>query len=308
MDAPELSVVIPARNAAATLGAQLDALASTPHPQMEVIVVDNGSTDDTGAVALTRSDRLDVRVVTASSRPGAGYARNVGIASSRADRIAMCDADDEVRPGWANGMSAALSSHQYVTGPLLLDRINPVEAVDARGRAWADQTPLAFDTIPFANGSNVGIRRELIDQIGWFREDMRVVEDVELGIRAWEAGIACVHVPEAAIDYRLRSSPAEVFAQAKAYGVPAPWLRERAATLFDVDAETRRRQRRWLWLVRHLPSVTSRTGRLRWLWVAGQQVGDLRGRRTMASVPLRYDEDALVGPTEGSPEPPGTDA
>jgi GT2 family glycosyltransferase len=220
----------------------------------------------------------------------------------------MCDADDEVRPGWATGMSTALSLHDYVTGPLLLDRINPIEAVDARGRAWAEQTPLVFDTIPFANGCNVGVRRDLIDRIGWFREDMRVMEDVELGIRAREAGVECVHVPEAAIDYRLRASPGTVFAQAKAYGLTAPWLRKRTAHMIDLHAEQQRRRRRWLWLARHLPKVISSAGRLRWLWVAGQQVGELLGARAMAAVPLTYDPDALVGPTQGHPGPAGVEA
>ncbi|HEU6446740.1 MAG TPA: oligosaccharide flippase family protein, partial [Gaiellaceae bacterium] len=75
----ELSVVIPARNAAGTIGDQLESLARPRfHRPWEVVVVDNGSTDGTADVARSYAGRVRLRVVNASDRPGIAYARNRG--------------------------------------------------------------------------------------------------------------------------------------------------------------------------------------------------------------------------------------
>src|SRR5688500_842499 len=94
----DLSVVIPTHNAATNLEQQVHALLDQETTaQYEVIIVDNGSTDDTARVAerLVHSDPR-VRYVPATDRAGAAYARNVGTAAARANSIAYCDSDDEV--------------------------------------------------------------------------------------------------------------------------------------------------------------------------------------------------------------------
>src|SRR5215204_6439039 len=89
-----IAVVIPSFNAAATLPAQLAALAGQRYEgELEVLVSDNGSTDGTLDVVRGWQDRLPVRVVDASDRRGAGHARNVGAAAASMDLIAYCDAD-----------------------------------------------------------------------------------------------------------------------------------------------------------------------------------------------------------------------
>ena len=100
---PTLSVVIPAHDAAATLPAQLDALLAQQWTEpWEIVVVDNRSTDDTGA-RRRRATRTAIRASGSSradARAGVAYCRNVGVGAARADAIAMCDADDVVAPGW----------------------------------------------------------------------------------------------------------------------------------------------------------------------------------------------------------------
>src|SRR5690606_10578144 len=95
---PQISVVIPARDAARWIDAQLGALACQEVPvPWEVVVADNGSTDDTVARAEAWADRLPVRVVDASGRPGPNHARNQGTAAARGDLLLYCDADDVVQ-------------------------------------------------------------------------------------------------------------------------------------------------------------------------------------------------------------------
>ena len=106
MTALACSVVVPTYNAAATLPEQLAALAAqTIGFPFEVVISDNGSTDDSASVAAAWCDRLDLRVVDASRGRGVSVARNVGIEAAAADLVLLCDADDGVSAGWVEAMT-----------------------------------------------------------------------------------------------------------------------------------------------------------------------------------------------------------
>jgi glycosyltransferase involved in cell wall biosynthesis len=95
---PELtaSVIIPCRNAAGTIAAAVrSALAQSPAP-LEVLVIDDESTDDSGAIAATSG----ARVIRCERRRNAGGARNLGIGEARGDLIAFLDADVEIGAHW----------------------------------------------------------------------------------------------------------------------------------------------------------------------------------------------------------------
>ena len=96
-DGVRLSIVIPVLNAVDTIGAQLDALvAQLSSASAEIVVVDNGSTDDTlREVADYAAHVPALRVVHCAER-GECVARNMGIREARADRLLLCDHDDVV--------------------------------------------------------------------------------------------------------------------------------------------------------------------------------------------------------------------
>ena len=100
-----VSVIIPAYNRATLLPGTLDAvLAQVPAPD-EVIVVDDGSTDGTGAVVDAYRDAHASRVRRIRiDNAGDLAARNVGLRAARAERVAFCDSDDLWRPGFLAAM------------------------------------------------------------------------------------------------------------------------------------------------------------------------------------------------------------
>src|SRR5690242_6872685 len=99
-----ISVVIPARDAAETIGAVLDSLAAQEPPPEEVIVVDDASTDATAEIAEGRG----ARVVRLEEPRFAGGARNRGWEEAGGDVVVFLDADAIPAPGWSAGLQRAL--------------------------------------------------------------------------------------------------------------------------------------------------------------------------------------------------------
>ena len=276
MAKPALSVVIPARNAAGTIGEQLEALVAQEWSRpWEVTVVDNGSTDATRELVaeLSRRDPR-VRLEQAVERTGIGYARNVGIRASRADAIAMCDADDVVHPGWVAAVGDALQAVEFVTGPLDVHALNADWLIRTRGLAIESGAGSFMGVFPFAHSCNVGFQRSLVDRIGGFDETLRNGSDVELSYRAWRDGVPLHYLDEAVVSYRYRTTLRELWLQARAYGRAKPELVRR----FQADGtqiEMSRNWRGWMWLVRHADLLGTREGRAQWVWAAGSRYGPL---------------------------------
>lgn len=271
----DLSVVIPARDAAATLGPQLDALLAQEWAgRWEVVVVDNGSTDATPALVERYAAREPrVRLVQATERSGVAHCRNVGIDRARGTSVAMVDADDVVAPGWLPAMADALRDADFVTGPLDIEALNPTWVLETRGRAIASGPGSFFGLFPFAHSCNLGVRRALVRDSGGFDERLPAGEDIELSLRLSRAGVRLHFVDEALVHYRYRTSLRALWRQARAYGRVKPELARRAR-LAGLAVPRGSSWRGWLWLVRRVGLLGSRPGRAQWVWAAAGRVGE----------------------------------
>src|SRR6201994_3251093 len=107
MTSERLSVVIPAFNAATTIRAAVRSTLSQTMPVLEVIVVDDGSTDATAEVVAAMEDPRVRLVSRANGGPSA--ARNAGIAAARGEWVAFLDSDDLWLPRYVETATAALS-------------------------------------------------------------------------------------------------------------------------------------------------------------------------------------------------------
>lgn len=152
---PAVSVVVPARDAAATLPRTLRALAAQAVPGgHEVVVVDDGSVDATGELAAAAG----ARVVRLAQALGPAGARNAGVAATTAPLLAFTDADCEPAPGWLAALVAALAQADLVTGPVL-------PASDPG--PW-DRTLHLTGPSPLFETANLAVRREAFDRVGGF--------------------------------------------------------------------------------------------------------------------------------------------
>lgn len=197
---PTVSVVIPCRDAAATLGHQLAALGRQTYPEpVEIIVADNGSRDDSRDVAR----RAGVRVVDASGRRGPNRARNAGASRAGGELVLVCDADDVVADDWVAEMVSALQDFDLVGGSLEREKLN-AGAGPGWVPAFADDLP-RFGFLPAASGANFGIRRDVLRSLGGWDESFEGgPDDIELCWRAQLQGYSLGHTPDAVVHYRMR--------------------------------------------------------------------------------------------------------
>lgn len=275
----KLAVIIAARNEADHVGRQLDAIeAEHWDGDWEVIVVDNGSTDATpDLVALRAESWRRLRLVHADERSDKSYAVNAGVAASSADAFLFTDADDIVAPGWLAAAAGALRSHELITGPMELECLNPPWLVDSRGLSALEPAPSFEGLFPFARGNNYGLTRDAWERLGPLPEKAYPVEDIDLSLRARRLGIEVVGVPGAVVHYRYRTGAGAMWRQGHAYGRGRCRI---ARSLRDHGEQGPARfagAKSWMWLVVHLPNLVTRSGRVRWTWVAANRLGQLRG-------------------------------
>lgn len=208
-DECDISVVIAVLNGAAILPTQLAALEQQDFEgTWEVLICDNGSTDDLERVVGLWSRRLPgLRLVDASGEPGAGYAKRAGIEAAKSDLVALCDADDLVCPGWLGEVYRGLQTHALVTGPLAHVAFNDVveHRVDTCFRTARFTTqPGHRHGVPYAAGGNCGLRRA--DLPAGFAADYLVGSDGGTSWRALRSGHSVGWVPAAKLLVRERPS------------------------------------------------------------------------------------------------------
>lgn len=283
----DLSVVVCAHNEERYLPEQLDALLGQDFQgEWEVVVVDNRSTDSTAAIAASYAEKYpQLRLVHATERPGQSYAMKIGVAAAKADRIAFCDADDLVVPGWVDAVAGGLTRHQVVTGPHEIDLLNPRWLAETRGRSIEDPVGTFFGIFPCIRGAGWGVNRQVWERMGGLDEGVLAAQDLEFSLRCWLKGIEIVGLPEAIVHYRYRRSVHDLWQQGFAYGSNRPRLARMLVTAGKPRPPRFAGWKAWALLLLRLPRLVTPEGRAAWVWIAanrsGQVVGSIRERTLM---------------------------
>jgi len=205
-----VSVVIPARDAAATIGGCLDRLAAqTGGPAYELIVVDDRSTDETATVA--RNHPSGLRVVAGAGR-GSYAARNAGAAVAAGEILAFTDADCLPAPGWlAAGVRALDEAGVDLVGGRLVITGGPRTGPARYDRGSYLQQQQFVAEQGFAATANLLVRRSVFDRLGGFDAGLHSGGDVEFGGRATAAGLRLAYAPDAVVEHPPRASYRELW-------------------------------------------------------------------------------------------------
>ena len=183
MKNPRVSVIIPTYNCAAMLRQALESVRRQTVQELEVIVVDDGSTDQTPEVIREFGSWV---TYLRQENQGVAAARNTGIRLSSAPYIALLDSDDLWLPNKLERQLAFLRSHPQVG--LVYTRMWSY-SVSNPAKRRLDPQKVAQTFKQLLNGPNtvtsstVVIRRECLDTVGLFNPQLRAVEDHELWLR-----------------------------------------------------------------------------------------------------------------------------
>jgi glycosyltransferase involved in cell wall biosynthesis len=284
----KLSIIIPCYNAEATLGMQLKALTHQRWSEpWEILLVDNRSTDRSRAIAKSYQTHLPhLRIIDASARQGQPFALNTGIQAAHGESVAICDADDEVAPGWVAAMGDALARHDFVACRLDTKKLNPSwwhghEQESGLQRIWYPPW------MPHAGGGTIGFSKKLYEQVGEFDHSLPYLHDTDFCFRAQMLGHTLHFVPDAVLYVRGRDSLWGHYRQSKNMAEYNVILAKRYRRDNDsVGNYYTRFMTDWFRLLRRTRSLRTRGGQFAWIWSYGRQVGRLKGLLSHSGVPV----------------------
>jgi glycosyltransferase involved in cell wall biosynthesis len=191
-ESPRISVIIPVHNGEEFLAETIQSVLGQNQPSLEIIVVDNGSTDGTADVARSFGDRL--RHVYQDNSGGPSSPRNKGIGLARGELLIFLDADDL----WPK--TRLETQLPYMDDPETEIVLGHTQ------RFWARKGTRVYDqfTEPDLAMKLTAslIRRTVFDKVGLFDTTLRFCDDWDWYMRAREMGIRIVIHPEVAIYYR----------------------------------------------------------------------------------------------------------
>lgn len=214
-----VTVVIPNWNGCEFLATCLTSLCSQSFEDFEIILVDNGSTDD--SVAFVNGEFPEVRVVALKENRGFSAAANAGIKASSSGRVILLNNDTEADPKWLEALMRAANTHPEagLFASKLID-FHDRRLLDGAGDALrlsglpyrlghGERDRGQFDVPTFVFGACAAAalyRRDMLEEIGFLDEDFgSYCEDGDLSFRAQLAGYRCLYVADAVV-YHMGSA------------------------------------------------------------------------------------------------------
>lgn len=281
---PSVSVVVPVLNAADSIGplcASLEKL-DWPRDRFEAIVVDNGSTDATREIVA----RHAVTLVEERAVRGSYAARNRGWRAARGAWIAFTDADCVAPADWLSKLLAAPPPAEAgaVLGEVVaLEEESAVQRLTERYGIMKHAVTMPHKQLPCFSTANVAIRRDVLEKLGGFRDDVRFFGDMEMSWRMQiELGVRLEFRPEAAVLHRHRRSWGALWRQGVQHGRGVAFMRRTYPDRYEIRLGEQ---------VRRIAGLAGAAGRAaagpgadRWaapiflaLWYGGMLAGLLRG-------------------------------
>ncbi len=212
---PSVSVVIPVKDRAAELRRCLESLERLQYPRerREVVVVDDGSSDDGPAVARSMGARV---IPSGGCGRGPAAARNRGAYAGSGEILAFLDSDCVASERWLADLVEAFADADVAAVGGRVDGLHEASSLDryearmsslclgARGRS----AQLGNDTF-YLPSCNLLVRRSAFLDVSGFREELHVAEDVDLSWRLRDRGFAIAYVPRGAVlhEHRNRLAP-----------------------------------------------------------------------------------------------------
>lgn len=183
---PLISVILPTFNRAHVLRRALDSIAAQEDADWELLVVNDGSTDNSKSVyeewLKTQTGQKRIEWID-TVNGGVSRARNIGVKAAKGEWLAFLDSDDEWKPGKLKDQLKLANNYSWIHGEEIWIRngvrVNPMKKhKKSGGRIFNRSVDLCC-----VSPSTVMIKREVFDRFGGFREDFPVCEDYDLWLK-----------------------------------------------------------------------------------------------------------------------------
>jgi mycofactocin system glycosyltransferase len=228
---PSVSIVVPVRNRPEDLALCLDSLTNLKYPaeKTEIIVVDDASSDDTVKVA----ERFSVTIISLKTRKQASYCRNLGAQQARGEILAFVDSDCAADPLWLHELIPVFKDPDVgAVGGMVdsyfedkgLDRYEKVKS-SLQVSAWFKRSS-EEERFFYVPSCNLLIRRSLFLDLGGFREDLHVGEDVDLCWRLQNHGEVLEYRPVGRVYHKHRNRLLPFCRRRFQYGTSEPTLQQ----------------------------------------------------------------------------------
>jgi glycosyltransferase involved in cell wall biosynthesis len=204
MMTPKVSVVIPTYNHARYLRYALESVINQSYPNLEILVVDDGSTDETSE--LVKGFHSDVINYLYKQNGGTPSALNYGLSRATGEYICWLSADDAFRGDKVSQQVALMESDQRLgfsyTSFVVIDA-NDVEQYQVNSPYYLDKQEMVTKLLEgcFINGSSVMMRGSALKQIGMFDESLPQAHDYDLWFR-FLRHFSCGFLEESLLAYR----------------------------------------------------------------------------------------------------------
>ncbi len=276
---PMVSAIVPIYNGEADLPGLIECLKAQTYPasRVEYLLVDNNSSDRTPAILASaqkeaESQGLTIRHLTENKIQSSYAARNTAIRASTGEILAFTDADCRPLPQWISHLVQAFADPAV---GLVVGEINALpgetllEKYAERQSMMTQKDTLAHPFCPYGQTANLGIRRQVFEQIGLFRPYMTTGGDADMCWRIGRETSWKLYFAETAlVQHRHRATIAELKSQWRRYGRSNRYLHE----LYGVELmrdftwkESVYRLTRWL--VKELPvaGASAIAGKTPWI-------------------------------------------
>lgn len=215
MTPPQVSVIIPHRNDLDGLERCLAALSALQHRPHEIIIADNASTTDAGALEalIQRHLTLPVKLVH-ERRPGAAHARNAAVHAASGSLLAFLDCDCSPQADWMGRGCDLLAIHAVAGGPVVVSwdaSDGPVTPAVAFDLLFGFNVARSYRRNQHLLTSNMWVRRDVFDAVGPFRGG--VSEDVDWCHRATAKGFRLAFDPGLSVSHRALPERAQLQAR-----------------------------------------------------------------------------------------------
>jgi GT2 family glycosyltransferase len=209
------SVVICTYNRSHLLRRVLHSLAeqTLSRDKFEIIVVNDGSDDDTAGVCETMQAKMaNMRYISAEKNIGLSNAANLGILSSRGDYILFIDDDCIAYKDWVERLISALDRESVVAGSIASPLENYIKLCHNISQFHPFMPGRKAGKVEFIAGANMGFRRSVLEELNGFQQGLRIPTDTELILRARMKGYQIYFAPDAVVTHDPeRTTLASVF-------------------------------------------------------------------------------------------------